>query len=158
MEDLLHLIYLIFGAIIIAICYSLLPVMNNPAPQLDATQNYFCGTTSFSIPTHIEISETISPEIGKKLFKNNCAQCHLKNMVSDGTGPALYDSMKRWKHDTLKYRKYIRNSENYMKEFLDERMINLKKKFDFKGNSHVYDFSEDEITSLLIYIDAISYR
>jgi len=35
------------------------------------------------------LSAEVSPDAGKKLFKNNCARCHAKNMKADATGPAL---------------------------------------------------------------------
>lgn len=35
---------------------------------------------------------------GKMLFFANCASCHNKDMVSDMTGPALYEVEKRWEH------------------------------------------------------------
>ena len=35
-------------------------------------------------------------DAGKALFKNNCAQCHAKNMKSNATGPALGGVEERW--------------------------------------------------------------
>ena len=47
---------------------------------------------------------------GKTLFKNNCAQCHAKNMTSALTGPALVGWEERWP-DRDKLYAWVRNSQ-----------------------------------------------
>lgn len=46
---------------------------------------------------------------GKKLFINNCIQCHA--VAQDKNGPALAGSMARWNNDTAKLVAYIKNSQ-----------------------------------------------
>ncbi len=46
---------------------------------------------------------------GKKVFINNCFQCH--SVSKDKNGPALAGSMQRWNNDTAKLVSYIRNSQ-----------------------------------------------
>ncbi|WP_161499243.1 c-type cytochrome [Flavipsychrobacter stenotrophus] len=46
---------------------------------------------------------------GKKLFINNCMQCH--GLKTDCTGPALAGVLGRWKNDTTKLTAFIHNSQ-----------------------------------------------
>lgn len=48
---------------------------------------------------------------GKTLFLENCASCHNNDMVSDMTGPALYEAEDRWKKYPGAIYDWIRNSE-----------------------------------------------
>lgn len=48
---------------------------------------------------------------GKSLFLENCASCHNIDMVSDMTGPALYEAQDRWKKYPGAIYDWIRNSE-----------------------------------------------
>jgi mono/diheme cytochrome c family protein len=51
------------------------------------------------------------PELGKKLFNNNCAACHFRDR--DMTGPALQGSRERWIENSSEenFYKYIKNSQ-----------------------------------------------
>ena len=49
-------------------------------------------------------------DLGKSLFKANCAQCHNRNMKDDLTGPALGGVRERWESEELLY-SWIRNSQ-----------------------------------------------
>lgn len=57
------------------------------------------------------VSEEISG--GKKLFVNNCVQCH--SVSKDKNGPALAGSIERWNNDTAKLVSYIKNSQEIIK-------------------------------------------
>lgn len=50
---------------------------------------------------------------GKKLFVNNCVQCH--SVSKDKNAPALAGSMQRWNNDTTKLIAYIKNSQEVIK-------------------------------------------
>lgn len=53
------------------------------------------------------------PDIGKGLFKNNCASCHNKNMKDKLTGPALGGFEERWAdYPREDLYKWIRNSQS----------------------------------------------
>ncbi|MFC4633655.1 c-type cytochrome [Dokdonia ponticola] len=54
----------------------------------------FCGTIS-SYPS----PSTLLEEEGNYLFKANCAACH--RMYKRATGPALFESMKKFSSDSL---------------------------------------------------------
>ena len=58
-----------------------------------------------------ENSETL--QLGKTLFKNNCASCHAKNMKIDLTGPALEGVNERWENKEDLYA-WIRNSQAFL--------------------------------------------
>lgn len=67
------------------------------------------ATNSSDIPQ--EAKQEISG--GKKLFINNCVQCH--SVSKDKNAPALAGSMERWKNDTTKLIAYIKNSQEVIK-------------------------------------------
>lgn len=50
----------------------------------------------FSFSAFAQDAATLNIDEGKTLFKNYCASCHNKNMVSDMTGPALAGVEERW--------------------------------------------------------------
>lgn len=49
---------------------------------------------------------------GKTLFLEKCASCHNIDMVSDMTGPALYEAEDRWKKFPGAIYDWVRNSES----------------------------------------------
>ena len=109
------------------------------------------------IQTIQDISPTITGHIGKSLFKENCAQCHAKNMRSHTTGPALQGLMTNWEHDTIGLRHYLNNSKAYIeREVVSERFDRMYKEFGNGANMHANDFSVDEVHSLILYIEAMS--
>ncbi len=59
----------------------------------------------------IENNESI--QLGMRLFKNNCASCHSKNMKADLTGPALKGVLDRWENKEGLYA-WIRNSQAFL--------------------------------------------
>ena len=53
----------------------------------------------------------IKNQLGKQLFKDNCAACHNRNMKSVLVGPALGGVKERWKNNDANIYDFIRNSE-----------------------------------------------
>lgn len=114
----------------------------------------FCGTTS---PGNIySISnDSINFEIGKEVFKEECAFCHNKNMKNDLTGPALGGALKRFDNDTIKFASYLRNQENYLFTENDKRILLMHNEFD-NVKKPVYDeLTMNEIKSIIEYIETI---
>ncbi len=91
---------------------------------------------------------------GKKIFKDNCAACHNKNMKDKSVGPALGGVQERWadypKEDLYKW---IRNSTALVesghkkaKEVFDEYKIPM---------TPFPNLKDEEIADMLAYIDAV---
>src|SRR5690606_31367885 len=55
----------------------------------------------------------VVPSPGKKLFINNCVQCH--DITKEKNGPALAGSIERWGNDTARLTNYIRNAQEVIK-------------------------------------------
>ena len=133
------------GSIIIVGCW-LLYLWLNPVycPMED---NSKCGVTS----NKTEV--TVQFKIGKDLFFENCTQCHSKNMNQSSVAPALIGTFANWDNDTLSYLKYINNSEEYLNNTNDKRILNLKTKYKFGMNSHKNEFNPKQIEALLEFIN-----
>lgn len=86
--------------------------------------------------------------VGKRIFQNKCASCHL--VFKNATGPALFGVTARepWT-DSKKLYKYIRQPESFGKsKYVDSlRQMN--------GSIHTGfpDLTDDEIGAILIYIN-----
>lgn len=67
------------------------------------------ASDSSGIPAEAQQEETP----GKKLFVNNCIQCH--SITQDKNGPKLAGALERWNNDTQRLTSYIRNSQEMIK-------------------------------------------
>ena len=108
-----------------------------------------CGTVG-SEP--LFISKDIDAAIGKQIFLDNCVQCHIKNMRSDGFAPPLGGSINRFDNDTSKFKAYLNNSKEYVSLANDQHIIDLRQEYKSKFE-HIHEFNDDEIHSLLLFID-----
>ena len=103
----------------------------------------------------IFLSAEATPDAGKILFKNNCAQCHAKNMKSDLTGPALGGVLERWAdYPEEDLYKWIRNSQAMVKEGHPKA---LELWGDWKPTimQAFPNLTDEEIASTLLYINGI---
>ena len=98
-------------------------------------------------------SAEVSPDIGKDLFKNYCAQCHAKNMKSNLTGPALGGVRERWESQEDLYA-WIRNSQA-MIQAGHPRAVELWNQWKPTQMTAFPDLTDDEIESMLVYIDGV---
>jgi|GEM_PF-2348284 len=147
---LLKLIYLTIGAVVIWFIYLVLYPIYCPMDEYSSTEG-FCGTVNSGII--LDTSTATNAYEGKVLFRELCAACHHKNMRSNSTGPGLGNTFRNWNNDTLTYQSYVNDSENYVLQSKDERIIDLKKDYSFGLKSHKNTLDYDEIKSLLLYID-----
>ncbi|MBK9107893.1 MAG: c-type cytochrome [Saprospiraceae bacterium] len=94
-------------------------------------------------------------EVGKDLFKNNCASCHNKNMKDALTGPSLGGSQERWaaypKEDLYKW---IRNSQGMIKDG-HPKATELWNQFKPTVMTSFPNLTDDDVESLLLYIDGV---
>lgn len=74
-------------------------------------------------------------------------------MKSDATGPALEGTFDKWDRDTIDYQNYLFTDTRNLKKKNLARITQVKKEWGSMMESHGFEFSKDEITSLLIYIE-----
>src|SRR5690625_3665280 len=56
-------------------------------------------------------------DLGQKLFRTNCGQCHNRDMKTDLTGPALGPSLEDWaEYPAEDLRAWVRNSQELISE------------------------------------------
>lgn len=94
-------------------------------------------------------------ELGKDLFKNNCAACHNKNMKDALTGPPLGASQANWaaypKEDLYAW---IRNSQAMIKTG-HPKAVELWNQYKPTVMTPFPNLTDDDIESLLLYIDGV---
>ncbi len=93
-------------------------------------------------------------EAGKTIFQNQCAACHNKNMKDNLTGPALGGAEARWaaypKEDLYNW---IRNSQAMIAAG-HPKATELWNQFKPTVMNSFPTFTDDDIASTLLYIDA----
>ena len=96
-----------------------------------------------------------SPDAGKTLFRNYCAACHNRNMVSDMTGPALGGTQERWTDYPLEYLySWIRGSQAMIAAG-HPKAVELWNDYKPVIMNDNPSLSDDDIASLLLYIDGV---
>ncbi len=105
----------------------------------------FSSSSLFSQDSPSEYDESVVKN-GENLFKGNCTVCHAINEVV--IGPALRDVHER-RSDEWIYA-FIKNSQRVIKSG-DEYAVNLYNEYN-KTLMTSFDFSDDELNSILTYI------
>ena len=100
------------------------------------------------------LSAEVSPDAGKTLFRNYCAQCHAKDMKSKLTGPALAGSQERWGDDEALYA-WIRNSQAMVNSG-HPRAVELWNEWKPTIMNSFPDLTDDDIGSILAYINGVA--
>jgi mono/diheme cytochrome c family protein len=97
------------------------------------------------------------PKKGEELFKNNCAQCHSRDMKQDMTGPALAGVEERWaKFPKKELYDWIRNSSGVLADASYKSSSYAKGLYASYKNTVMNAFpqlTDDDINSLLVYIN-----
>lgn len=113
-----------------------------------------------SIPAKQETSTDIPPpivnQLGKRLFKDNCAICHNRNMMDPMTGPALGDAEERWKNNDIPIERFIRNAPAVL-ESGNEYTNQLLEKYTARMTAFP-NLKDEEIESILLYIEEMFQR
>ncbi|MBP9209401.1 MAG: c-type cytochrome [Saprospiraceae bacterium] len=94
-------------------------------------------------------------EVGKELFKNNCAACHNKNMKDALTGPALGPALEKWAgYPKEDFYQWVRNSQAMIKA---GHPLAVESWNAFKPNimTPFPNLTNDELESLMLYIDGV---
>lgn len=92
-------------------------------------------------------------EVGKKLFFAQCASCHMVN--KELTGPALKGVESRWP-DKQKLYAFIKNSAAIIAT--DPYAKTLFQQYNQTAMPPHPDLTDEDIRSILDYIDAVSER
>ncbi len=100
------------------------------------------------------LTAQVSPDAGKTLFRNYCAQCHAKDMKTAMTGPALGGAQERWGDDEALY-SWIRNSQAMIKAG-HPRAVELWNEWKPTIMTAYPDLTDDEIGSLLAYVNGVA--
>ena len=108
---------------------------------------FYFAIISFSVRAEV------SSDIGKKLFTNNCAACHAKDMRSAATGPALGGAQANWASQEELYA-WIRNSQAAISSG-NPRAVELWAKYKPVVMTSFPALTDDEIASILLYIDDV---
>jgi cytochrome c2 len=122
-----------------------------------ARSNWACGTVGrFNEPRSIHDTTKIdfeNIELGKRLFRNDCAMCHNKNMRDDLVGPLLKGVTERWKdYPRSDLYGFIRNSQEMIKS---GHPIALKLWNEWQPTIMIpfEDLSDEEIEAIISYIE-----
>lgn len=107
-----------------------------------------CGTEQEGQVTDIPPAE---PEMsaGKKLFINNCIQCH--SVTQDKVGPKLEGVLERWNNDTTRITAFIHNSQKVI-ESGDARAVEVYEKWNHSVMTPMPHLSDGDIKKILQYI------
>ena len=94
-------------------------------------------------------------EVGKDLFKNNCAACHNKNMKDALTGPALGGVQERWaSYPKADLYNWVRNSQGEIKAG-HPKAVELWNQFKPTVMTAFPNLKDDEIESILLYVEGV---
>lgn len=99
-------------------------------------------------------ASAVSVEEGKELYQANCAKCHMVNRKM--TGPALAGVRERWPDSTNLYA-WIKNSQAFLATG-DEYANNLYEEYNKSPMQAFPNLSDENISSILLYIDAEAER
>lgn len=95
-------------------------------------------------------------DLGKELFKTNCAQCHNKNMKDDLTGPALADTEEHWAdYPREDLHDWIRNSGKMIDQG-HPRAVELWDEWSPVVMNSFPSLTDEDIESILAYINAVA--
>lgn len=141
---------LIFGVLAILVLSIALTIYHFQANTIEVKSEEvvqaFCGNLK-------QDSLAKSIEVGKKLFRNNCAACHNKNMRDDLTAPALGGVQERWSAYPQKdlYR-WIRNAQMMIRD-KHPKALELWKQWRPTIMTPAENLTDDDIEALLDYIN-----
>ncbi|MEM1319672.1 MAG: cytochrome c [Bacteroidota bacterium] len=147
-----YLVRLLHLSILLLFCLMGLLAVQLVGTSEEALDNQCCGVVASNpLPNDPEAADEIAH--GKKLFKNNCAQCHNRNMRDVLSGPALVGVEDRWSdYPREDLYSWIRNSQKMIYD-QHPRALVLGKEWDFAVMNAFPDLSDEDIEALLAYIN-----
>jgi hypothetical protein len=149
MKSFLNIVYLFVG---VSACSILFLLFRSGATSEEVSEKNIdcCGTTALQVYSNFgNVRE------GKKLFRNQCAPCHAKNMQKDMTGPALEGSLNRWNRDSTQIQLYLSDSPTNLDTTTNPRLIDLRENWK-PTISHKYQLSMQEVKDIMSYTEGNS--
>lgn len=90
---------------------------------------------------------------GKTIFQNNCANCHVKDMKTNLTGPALGGVTERWKAYPRKdLYQWVRNSQAMIQQKHPRALVLWKEWFPTVMNAFNH-LKDEDIEAILTYVE-----
>ena len=109
-----------------------------------------CGSESNTASTGEAATEPAAAmSNGKKMFVNNCVQCH--NITKDRIGPKLEGVLARWDNDTARIHAFIKDSRGAAKAG-DPRAVQVLKDWNESPMPPMPHLTDGEINEILEYI------
>lgn len=116
-----------------------------------------CITISLLLITSFNGANAQDPKIGEAIFKDNCASCHVKDMKSKMTGPALGGVEERWsKFPKKELYDWIRNSSGVIADASYKSNSYAKSLYAEYKNTNMPAFqnlTDEDLGGLLLYIN-----
>jgi len=120
---------------------------------VEETNIALCGMGFPYSPRFTSDSLTTLLSRGKQLFKENCAQCHARNMVDQLTGPALGGIEERWSaFPRADLFRWIRSSQEMIAE-KHPRAVLLWAEFQPTIMNDFPNLTDQDIEALLLFIE-----
>lgn len=115
---------------------------------------YGCGTVSLS-KKWANDPKYQNLELGKTIFRNNCAACHAGDMKTNLTGPALGGMQERWENHGDKDALYawIRNSQKMIDDGENQRAKELWQEWGPTIMNSFENLTDEEIDATIEYIE-----
>lgn len=114
-----------------------------------------CGTVGPEeyVPSELQAEY----DLGKTIFRNNCAACHAGDMKTFLTGPPLAGSQERWAEHGGQEALYafIRNSQKMINAGTNARANQLWEEWAPTVMNTFENLSDEELDALMIYIEQI---
>lgn len=108
-----------------------------------------------SVPVVVVDYKLTKADLGKSLFKNNCAACHNKDMKSKMTGPPLSGVAERWsKYPRTDLYRWIRQSQSMIRE-KHPKALELWKEWKPTVMNDFRHLSDEDIEMILAYIEGV---
>ncbi len=153
LSPILHVFLVLLTFVFLFLCYQ---EWGNSSHQ-DYT--FACGT----VGPEERIPDGLSNqyELGKTIFRNNCAACHAGDMKTNLTGPALGGMLERWEAHGGQAALYawIRNSQQMIQEGQNSRAQQLWEEWGPTIMNPFINLSDEELDALVLYIeDRYTYR
>lgn len=119
---------------------------------------FFIASLLLAFPAFSQDMQMSEAEVkeGEKLFLNNCASCHNKNMKDDMTGPALGGVQERWEDQPEVLYEWIKNSQAVVQSGNDYA-VNLYNEWNQAVMQSFPALDNGQIDKILAYVDA-KYR
>ncbi|MEO0723167.1 MAG: cytochrome c [Bacteroidota bacterium] len=115
----------------------------------------WCGTVSSTAYVPEGLSEEY--ELGKSIFRNNCAACHAGDMKTNLAGPALGGTLERWEahggQEAL--HAWIRNSQQMIQEGENLRAQQLWEEWGPTIMNTFINLTDEELAAVMLYVEAI---